>query len=96
MNKRINIVLPETTLAVLERVVRKGGRSRFIDLAVRHYVETQSRQSLRERLEAGYRASAKEDLEMAADWFPLEEEAAEVASNPRDFKKKQNRKALHS
>jgi CopG family transcriptional regulator/antitoxin EndoAI len=75
MSKRINIILPDTTVAVLDRVAAKGSRSRFIDYAVRHYVETRSRRSLREQLKAGYRANAERDLAIAAEWFPLEEEA---------------------
>ena len=75
MNKRINIVLPDTTVSVLDRVATKGARSRFIDRAVLHYVETQGRQNLREQLAAGYRANAGRDLAIAAEWFPLEEEA---------------------
>jgi CopG family transcriptional regulator/antitoxin EndoAI len=75
MSKRINIMLPERTLAVLDRVARKGHRSRFVSEAVLHYVETQGKQSLRERLKAGYLANADENLRIAAEWFPLEEEA---------------------
>jgi CopG family transcriptional regulator/antitoxin EndoAI len=75
MSKRINIILPDKTVAVLDRVASRGTRSRFIDLAVRHYVETQGRASLREQLKAGYRANAERDLAMAAEWFPLEEKA---------------------
>src|ERR1039457_2346906 len=58
MSKRINIILPDKTVAVLDRVASKGTRSRFIDRAVRHYVETQGRASLQEQLKAGYRANA--------------------------------------
>ena len=75
MSKRITIILPDTTIAVLDRVATKGTRSRFIDRAVRHYVETRGRESIREQLKAGYRANAERDLAMAAEWFPLEEEA---------------------
>jgi len=75
MNKRINIILPKTTVSVLDRVTTKGNRSRFIDRAVLHYVEAHGRQNLREQLKAGYRANSKRDLETAAEWFPLEEEA---------------------
>ena len=75
MSKRINIILPDKTVAVLDRVASKGRRSSFISRAVLHYVETQGRQSLRAQLEAGYRANAQRDLEIAAEWFPLEEEA---------------------
>ena len=75
MSKRINIVLPEKTVNVLDRVTTKGNRSRFIDRAVLHYIETHGRQKLREQLAVGYRANAERDLAMAAAWFPLEEEA---------------------
>jgi len=75
MNKRINIVLPEKTLAVLDRVARRGNRSRFIAHAVLDYLGNHGKRILREQLEAGYQANADESLEMAAEWFPLEEEA---------------------
>jgi CopG family transcriptional regulator/antitoxin EndoAI len=75
VSKRINIVLPDETVALLRRVAAKGARSRFIDYAVRHVVEKQGKRALREQLEAGYRANAGRDLAIAAEWFPLEEEA---------------------
>jgi CopG family transcriptional regulator/antitoxin EndoAI len=75
MSKRINIMLPDRTLAVLDRVARKGNRSRFISEAVLHYVEARGAQSLREQLKTGYLANADENLRIAAEWFPLEEEA---------------------
>lgn len=85
MNKRINIILPEKTLSVLDRVSTKGNRSSFISKAVTYYIQTQTRQSLRERLKSGYEANAEEDLKMAEEWFPLEEEAWQK------FKKTQKR-----
>jgi CopG family transcriptional regulator/antitoxin EndoAI len=75
MSKRINIILPDKTVTVLDRVTTKGNRSRFIDRAVRQLIEIQGRQSLREQLKAGYQVSADQDLALAAEWFPLEEEA---------------------
>jgi CopG family transcriptional regulator/antitoxin EndoAI len=78
VSKRINILLPEKTVAVLDRVTKPGTRSRFIDRAVLHYVETKGKQTLREQLKAGYRANAARDLAIAAEWFPLEEEAHEM------------------
>jgi len=77
MMKRINIVLPQETLRVLNRIAPKGSRSQLIDRAVRHYVKGQSRKSLRERLMEGAIANARRDLELAEEWFPLEEEAWE-------------------
>jgi len=78
MSKRINIVLPDKTVAVLDRVTTKGNRSRFIDRAVRHLVEMEGKANLRERLRLEAIATADRDLSLAAEWFPLEEEAARV------------------
>ncbi len=87
MSKRLNIVLPEKTVSVLDRLTTKGNRSRFIDRAVLHYVETHGKQNLREQLAAGYRANAERDLGMAAEWFPLEEEAWQTFESSRKPKK---------
>lgn len=75
MNKRINIMLPEQTLAVLDHVTSRGSRSRFVSEAVIHYVRTQGQSRLREQLKAGYLANANENLKIALEWFPLEEDA---------------------
>jgi CopG family transcriptional regulator/antitoxin EndoAI len=83
MSKRINIMLPEKTLAVLDRVAPRGNRSSFVSKAVLHYVETHGRQSLREQLKAGYLANAGENLKIAAEWFPLEEEAWQKSRSGR-------------
>jgi CopG family transcriptional regulator/antitoxin EndoAI len=88
MNKRINIMLPEGTLAVLDRVALRGNRSRFVSEAVLHYVETKGQRSLRARLKAGYLAHADENLEIAAEWFPLEEEAWQESHTGRKAKSK--------
>jgi len=49
-SKRLNIVLPDATVRVLDRVTTKGDRSRFISQAVLHYVQTKGAANLRERL----------------------------------------------
>jgi len=81
MSKRINIVLPDKTVAVLDQVASKGNRSRFIDLAVRHFVETAGRANLRERLKEEALSNADRDLAIAAEWYPLEGEAAVLAES---------------
>ena len=75
MSKRINIILPDKTVAVLDRVTTKGNRSRFIDRAVRKLVETEGRANLRSRHKAEAIENADRDLEIAAEWFALEEES---------------------
>ncbi|HEY7388493.1 MAG TPA: hypothetical protein VH640_08285 [Bryobacteraceae bacterium] len=74
MSKRINVILPDSTVAVLDRVAPKGARSRFIDRAVRQLVRTEGRANIRERLKAGALANADENLRLAQEWFPAEHE----------------------
>ena len=80
MSKRINIVLPDKTLAVLDRVATKGKRSQFISRAVLHFIESQGKETLRERLKREALVNAQRDVEMAAEWFHLEEEASAMAT----------------
>jgi CopG family transcriptional regulator/antitoxin EndoAI len=75
MSKRVNIILPDATLKILDRVAGKGDRSRFISQAVLHYVQTHGAANLRERLKQGALSNAKLDLEIAEEWFPVEQEA---------------------
>jgi CopG family transcriptional regulator / antitoxin EndoAI len=84
MSKRINIVLPDKTVAVLDRVTTKGNRSRFIDRAVRRLVEVEGKANLRLRLKEEALANADRDLEMAAEWFPLEEEVSQRMDRPSE------------
>lgn len=78
MNKRLNITLPEETVRLMDRVAGKGRRSNLIDRAVRRYVKEETRANLRKQLAAAYRANAEEDLQLAEDWFPVEEQAADL------------------
>jgi len=75
MNKRLNITLPEQTVRLMDRVAGKGRRSGLIDRAVRRYVQEETRANLRKQLAESYQASAQSDLQLAEDWFPVEEEA---------------------
>jgi metal-responsive CopG/Arc/MetJ family transcriptional regulator len=88
MSERINIMLPERTLEVLNRVAPKGHRSHIISEAVLQYVATRGKQSLREQLKAGYLANADESLNIAAEWFPVEEEAWQRSTAGRRSKNK--------
>jgi CopG family transcriptional regulator / antitoxin EndoAI len=75
MYRRINITLPEKTLKLIDHVSAKGDRSRFIDEAVREYVKKRSRAALRKNLKEGAIRDAEQDLAIAEERFPLEEEA---------------------
>ena len=75
MNKRLNITLPDQTVRLMDRVAGKGRRSSLIDHAVRRYVKEETRASLRKKLTDSYKANAAFDLQLAEEWFPMEEEA---------------------
>jgi CopG family transcriptional regulator/antitoxin EndoAI len=75
MHRRLNITLPEETVRLINRVAKKGNRSRLISDAVRRYVRELGRANLRRRLKEGARRRAGRDLALAQDWFALEDEA---------------------
>jgi CopG family transcriptional regulator/antitoxin EndoAI len=74
MRRRINITLPEATVRLIDRVAAKGDRSRIIDEAVMHFVESKGRAALRKRLKEGAIRRTERDRQLAADWFALDEE----------------------
>jgi hypothetical protein len=80
MTRRINIVLPEETLNIPDCVAAKGTRSRFISQAVLHYVEHRGKQNLRGRLKQEALQNTQRDLQLAAEWFPLEDETHKLAA----------------
>jgi CopG family transcriptional regulator / antitoxin EndoAI len=75
MTKRINIVLPDETLRLLDKVAPRGNRSRLISEAVRHYLTSRARRNLAARMKQGAMADAQRDLEIAQEWFSVDEEA---------------------
>ncbi|MGF1542655.1 MAG: ribbon-helix-helix domain-containing protein [Pleurocapsa sp.] len=75
MNHRINITLPNETIELLERIVPKGDRSRFINDALKYYIAEVEKKKLREQLKQGAIQRAERDLSLAETWFNLEEEA---------------------
>ncbi len=75
MHRRINITLPEETVRLIDRVSKKGDRSRLIDKAVKRYVSDARRATLRKRLKQGALRRADRDLRLAEESFFLEEEA---------------------
>ena len=53
----------------------KGDRSQLISRAVVHFVEVQGKEALPKHLKREALANAERDVAMAAEWFPLEQEA---------------------
>jgi len=75
MRQRLNITLPEDTVRLMDRIAKKGDRSRLIAEAVTEYVGKVGRARLRKRLQEGALRRAERDLRLAGEWFALEEEA---------------------
>ena len=75
MQQRINITLPEETIGLIDRITKNGNRSGFIDRAIKFYVEAVGQANLKQRLKEGAIKHAERDLQVAEEWFPLEEEA---------------------
>jgi len=72
--QRVNISLPSATLKRIDRVARPGTRSRVIDEAINFYLKKHNRANLRKLLKEGAIANAEQDRQIAAEWFPLEQE----------------------
>ena len=85
MSKRINIILPDKTVAVLDQVTTKGNRSRFIDRAVRKLVETEGKANLRTLLKEEAIENAERDLVISAEWFPLDALPEELPKDQRQL-----------
>ena len=81
MAKRINVILPEATVHTIDRLSRPGQRSRFIDRAVQHYVTTASPEALQERLRQAALRDRDLDLEIASDWFAVDQEQWQKLEN---------------
>jgi hypothetical protein len=74
MAKRINVILSADTISTIDRITRPGERSRFIERAVRHYVATCSAEALHERLKQAALRDRDIDVEIAGDWFAVDQE----------------------
>lgn len=83
MTRRLNIVMPEETVRILDRAIPRGKRSEFITEAVKHYLTSKAKSSLAERVKQGAIANADRDLRMAGEWFELDEEAWTRSKRPR-------------
>ena len=74
MRRRLNVTLPESTVALIDRASKNGNRSQFIDHAVKSYVKQAEKELMRERLKRGAIARAERDLNLAEVWFRIDEE----------------------
>lgn len=73
-HKRVDVTLPQETLQIIDRVVRHGDRSRFIDKAVRFYIDEVGKANLKMQLKKGFENRKQRDIEITKEWFLPEEE----------------------
>ncbi len=76
--KRINITLPEETIQRIDKIVKEGKRSQFIDRAINFYLEKKSKAQLRQSMKEGAIKRAQRDLDIYSDYFVYEEELWEI------------------
>ena len=72
--EKVTLTLPTEVMDAVREEASPRGYSKFIAEAVTYYVQEQRRSALRERLIAGYQASAKHDQALAEEWRRVEEE----------------------
>jgi CopG family transcriptional regulator/antitoxin EndoAI len=87
MSKRLNIVLPDSTVQAIDRLTKPGQRSRFINDAVQHYVTECSTEALRTRLAQAVVRDQDLDREVATDWFAVDQEAWQRLAARRSTKR---------
>ena len=75
MTKRINVIMPATTIRTIDRMVRPGQRSEFITRAVEHYVATQSAEAIRKLLEMTAARDRDLDQQVTVDWHDVDQQS---------------------
>lgn len=73
--EKVTVTLPRDLMAAVRTLAPARRQSHFIAEALRVYIAEQKRQALRERLIAGYQASATADAALAAEWEAIDAEA---------------------
>jgi CopG family transcriptional regulator/antitoxin EndoAI len=96
MAKRINVILPEATVRTIDRMSRPGLRSRFIERAVQHYITTASPEALQERLKQAALRDHDLDVEIASDWFAVDQEQWQKLDDQEKPQAKAGRKEAKS
>lgn len=72
--ERLNITLPRATVELLNRLTKKGNRSRFVDRAIRELALGRTRTRLRKLLVEEGRVNRDRDLGLAAEWAAVDAE----------------------
>ena len=66
--EKVTLTLPSEVMRAVRQEAEPRGYSKFIAEAVSYYIQERRRLALRERLIAGYQASAERDQALAEEW----------------------------
>ncbi len=73
MYQKISITLPEQTAYLIEQMTDEMNRSRFVEDAVKYYIEHVGKIRIREHLKQGAVRRAERDLRITREWNDLED-----------------------
>ena len=82
--EKVTLTLPAEVMRAVREEAEPRGYSKFIAEAVTYYIQRRRRSALRERLIAGYQASAERDQALAEEWRYAEEEVWREGVDPME------------
>ena len=72
--QRVDVTLPRETVRLLEKIAKRGDRSRLVDQAIRYFAKEMSRANLRKQLKEGAITNASRDLNLSEEWFLIDDD----------------------
>jgi len=82
--EKVTLTLPSEVMDAVRQETEPRGYSKFIAEDVTYYIQEQRRLAPRERLIAGYQASAESDQALAEEWRQAEEEVGQESVDPME------------
>jgi len=66
--KSINIILPNSTIELINRAIKKGTRDSFINKVLLFYIKSKKLSNLKKQLREGAIRRSNRDLEITEEW----------------------------
>ena len=73
MYHKMNITLSDQTAYLLEQLTDRMSKKRFIEDAVKYYIDHVGKSKIREQLKQGAMERAERDLKLSQEWDNLED-----------------------
>ena len=68
VKEKVTLTLPRDLMETVREMASPRGQSKFVAEAVEYFIEEKRRQTLREELIEGYKATAEESLAITKEW----------------------------